>query len=146
MNQRFPELNNFGSLLRFAIELEKAASQIFKNSSGLCEDATKRVFEDLAREHARRASLLETVRQQNLNEMILEPIADLSRDDYPVEEWLEKVSAQLSVESAQRIEEISRRFYLDSSEKAKSVLAEAARTFEKLGKENVTFFQRLAGL
>lgn len=146
MNQRFPELNNFGSLLRFAIELEKAASQIFKSSSGAGEEATRKVFEDLAREHARRASLLEMVRQQNLNEMILEPIADLSRDDYPVEEWLNNVSTEASVESAQRIEEISRRFYLDSSKKARSVLAEAARTFEKLGKENVTFFQRLAEL
>ena len=94
-------------------------------------------FKSLAAAHKKRGELLEFTRQQKLNEMILEPIQDMKRENYLIDTNTPKeVDVKGAASFASRIEETSAKFYLDSSKIAKNLMAEAARIMEKLGKEN----------
>src|SRR4030065_877120 len=82
----FPECTTFGSVIRFALELEKGASGVYEElamepkAAGAAE-----MFKALAAAHKKRGELLEFTRQQKLNEMILEPIQDLNGKDYLID-------------------------------------------------------------
>lgn len=130
-----PELTNFGSLIRFGLELEATSAAFY--------DAAARILgpgpgTDLARElaeqHLGRRTLLERTRQRTLNEMVLEPITGLQGDRYVVDPTA--ATAEDVPLKAVAIEEISSLFYRESSLVAKSLLTEAARTFLKLAEEN----------
>lgn len=130
-----PELTNFGSLVRHALDLEAATTAFYAVASELLGPS---VAADLAREladqHETRRRLLERTRQQKLNEMVLEPISGLDGSRYVVDA---AVTAASDVRhKAMAIEEVAMRFYHESSVIARSLLTEAVRTFEKLGDEN----------
>jgi hypothetical protein len=73
--------------------------------------------------------------------MVLEPISGLDGSRYVVDGTV--ASPQDLRLKATAMEEISMRFYRESSVIARSLLAEAARTFEKLGDENAQNLSRL---
>lgn len=130
-----PELTTFGSLMRYALELEAATAVFYREAArllgpGSAAEAAKRLSE----EHEGRRRLLERTRQQTLNEMVLEPISGLDGARYVFDASL----AAASEASAQAValEEVAARFYAESSEIAKSLLTEAARTFQRLGEES----------
>ncbi len=134
----FPECNTFGSTIRFALELEKGAAGVYEELAmqpGAASGAE--MFRTLAASHKKRGELLEFTRQQKLNEMILEPIQDMRREDYLIDT---KTPGGLDVKGAARfaakIEGQSAKFYLDAAKIAKDLMAEAARIMDKLGKEN----------
>ena len=134
----FPECNTFGSVIRFALELEKGASGVYED---LAKDSyaapAPELFKVLAATHKKRGELLEFTRQQKLNEMILEPIQDMNREDYLIDTRTPKgADVKTAAMFAGRIEETSAKFYLDASKIAKNLMAEAARIMEKLGKES----------
>ena len=134
----FPECNTFGSVIRFALELEKGASGVYED---LAKDSyaapAPELFKVLAAAHKKRGELLEFTRQQKLNEMILEPIQDMNREDYLIDTRTPKgADVKTAAMFAGRIEETSAKFYLDASKIAKNLMAEAARIMEKLGKES----------
>jgi len=133
-----PELTTFGALLRFAFELEKAAQQLCERGAVESkEERPREVFRRLAIEHGRRHALLERVRREQLNELILEPIHDLRGEDYAIgAEGLNGVTPHDLIGAARAEERRAERFYLDCSRVAKSILAEVGRTFEKLGRQN----------
>ncbi len=130
-----PELTNFGSLLRYAMELEAATAVFYREAatllgSGPSADLARR----LAQDHEDRRRLLERTRQQKLNEMVLEPISGLDGARY---------TADASVHAAGEVgpkavalEQAGARLYGESAEIAQSLLTEAARTFRKLGEGN----------
>jgi len=133
----FPECTTFGSVIRFALELEKGAAGVYEEFAKEPKAApAAEMFRNLAVAHKKRGELLEFTRQQKLNEMILEPIQDMKRENYLIDTKTPKgVDVKAAAKFARKIEETSARFYLDSSMIAKNLMAEAARVMEKLGKE-----------
>ncbi|MCX5886248.1 MAG: hypothetical protein NT096_10135 [Proteobacteria bacterium] len=135
LKSSFPEITTFGSLIRFALELEKVATSLYEGSSKTYPNvAALPLLADL---HRKRSQLLEHTRQQKLNEMILEPIYDLNGNDYSLNPNGNSPSALKElIKTAEIIEDKSARFYSDSARLAKSLLAESSRIFQKLAKEN----------
>jgi hypothetical protein len=135
LKSSFPEITTFGSLIRFALELEKVATSLYEGSSKTYPNVAALPL--LADAHRKRSQLLEHTRQQKLNEMILEPIYDLNGNDYAVDVNGNSASALKElIKTAEIIEDKSARFYSDSAMLAKSLLAESSRIFQKLAKEN----------
>jgi len=144
----FPECNTFGSVIRFALELEKGAA-------GVCDELSREpnaaaaadTFKALAAAHNKRGELLEFTRQQKLNEMILEPIQDMRRESYLIDTHSPKgADVKTAAKFLAKIEETSAKFYMDSSKIAKMLMAEAARIMDKLGKENLANKAKLESL
>ena len=134
----FPECTTFGSVIRFALELERAAIGIYDELAGNASLAPAAdSFKALSAAHKKRSDVLEHTRREKLNEMILEPIQDLDRNKYLIEtEVPDGVDMAGAKTFLAKMEGTSSSFYLDSSKVAKSLLAEAARILERLGKEN----------
>jgi hypothetical protein len=135
LRSSFPEITTFGSLIRFALELEKVATSLYEGSSKTYPNVAALPL--LADVHRKRSQLLEHTRQQKLNEMILEPIYDLNGNNYAVDVNGNSASALKElIKTAKIIEDKSARFYSDSARLAKSLLAESSRIFQKMAKEN----------
>ena len=144
----FPECTTFGTVIRFALELERGAAGVYEELAAKPElSAAADTFRSLATAHKKREQLLEHTRREKLNEMILEPIQDIDGTQYIIET---NVPAGVDMTSASamvvEIEDRSSRFYQDTSRTAKSLLAEAARILDKMGKENETFKERVGAL
>ena len=134
----FPECTTFGSVIRFALELERAAMAVYDDLAGRPDLAqAAESFKALSAAHKKRSDVLEHTRREKLNEMILEPIQDLDGSKYKIET---KVPDGVDMAGAKafsaKMEEVSGSFYLDASEIAKFLLAEAARILERMGKES----------
>lgn len=139
-----PELTTFGSVLRYAIELEAASSAFYEAAIlVLPGDARSTLARELAAQHANRRRLLERTRQLKLNEVVLEPVSGLESSRFmfdptpaPRDEVLPRAIA---------LEGNAERFYAESAVVAKALLVEATRTFRKLGEENARNAARLRG-
>jgi rubrerythrin len=144
----FPECNTFGSVIRFALELEKGASGVYEDLANEPRAApAAEMFKALAAAHKKRGELLEFTRQQKLNEMILEPIQDMRREAYIIDTRTPKgVDVKAAAKFAAKIEETSAKFYLDAAKIAKNLMAEAARIMDKLGKESLANKVKLEAL
>src|SRR3989304_9736097 len=144
MSSPVPELTTFGSILRFAIELEPATSAFYGSAGDvLKKDGLEALARELSAQHANRHRLLERTRQR-VNEMVLEPIGGLdgSRDAFdPTPAPGAAVLAR-----ALALEEIAGRFYAGTSAAARQALVGASRTFRKLGEENRGNVARLRGI
>ncbi len=134
-----PELTNFGSLVRHALMIESAASAFYEGpGSALGPLAT-----ELAAAHRERHRVVARARQQYLNEVILEPISGLDGRKYVVD--VAPADPTDARSRALALEETSAAFYADSAEVAGALLAEAARTFRKLGEGNARNVDKLRG-
>ena len=134
----FPECTTFGSVIRFALELERVAMAVYDDLAGRPDLApAAESFKAMSAAHKKRSDVLEHTRREKLNEMILEPIQDLDGSKYKIET---KVPDGVDLAGAKafsaKMEDVSGSFYLDASKVAKFLLAEAARIFERLGKES----------
>lgn len=144
MSETQVELNTFGAIIRFALELETTISGFYKQ----IEDAqTSELFRTLGNLHKRRIATLEEILREKLNEVILEPISGLNVHKYSIE------MIELSVMDNSRINELaisvekkSENFYLDSAKLAKSFSAEVTRIFERFGRENKVNVGKLEAL
>jgi len=144
-NARFPEITSFSSLIRFALELENRAISFFEGSISTFPNLAALPL--LCEAHVKRYQVLERTRRQKLNEMILEPIHELNREDYLVENVaIEGAPLQDVMKALINLEETSARFYADSAKIAKSLLAEASRIFQKLARENEENIQKLRAI
>jgi len=135
----FPECTTFGAVIRFSLELEKGAAGVYEELAAKPELASAaEMFNILSAAHKKRGTLLENTRREKLNEMILEPIQEIAREDYIIDT---RVPAGLDVKGAAKfvadIEGTSARFYADSAKIAKMLLAEAARIMDRLSKESL---------
>ena len=111
-----------------------------------CSEAME-AFLAFAKENKRRKELLERVRRENITEMILEPITDLKRSDYLIEVKLDQDTSYLAILGlAMEMEERAHRFYRESARKAKYLLAEVSRTFEKIARERANHELKLKSL
>jgi hypothetical protein len=141
----FPECTTFGAVMRFSLELEKGAAGIYEELAKAVPSTA--LFKELAEIHKKRGAMLENMRQQKLNEMILEPIQDIKRENYMIDTKVPRVSnAKDAAKVAMVAEEKSSKFYADAGKSAKSIMAEASRVMDKLSKDNLAFKAKLAAL
>lgn len=137
----FPELNSFGTLLKFAIALEEAAAELAALAAE--QDGCERwrdVLGVCARKHARRGQRLERLRRERLNEVVLQAITGMERERYlPVRELPENGAAEPVLLTIAALEETVASFYTDGSEIAANVLAGVEKTFRKFARESVEF-------
>ncbi len=148
MAYEFPETNSFGTVIRFGLELERAAADIYDELSRDAELAAgAETFKALSAVHRKRGQLLEYTRREKLNEMILEPIQDLDGRKYIIDTKVPRgVDVKGAAAYAVAIEEKSSMFYMDSSKVAKNLLSEGARILERMGKENLANKAKLQSL
>ncbi len=140
-----PELTNFGSLVRHALDIEASMASFYDAASRVVarSDAVS-LLRELAKQHADRRLVLERTRQQKLNEMVLEPISGLDGSRYAFDPAVPDPS-QVGGKACE-LEALAARFYRDSSDVATALLTEAARTFRKLAEEDDRNVSRLGAV
>jgi rubrerythrin len=127
-------LNTFGAILTFAIDLEGAMEKFYEGAVVVAGNTdTTELFENYARKSGKRKQRLTAVRQDNVTEMVLEPISGLNQADYEpvVNATTDRASA---LAEAIRLEERAERFYQDAGPKLN--VTEPRRAFQKLAQEN----------
>lgn len=138
-------LQNFGSILNFAEELESQDRQFYEAaaSNPACA-ALRTLFSELAEGAAKNVKTVQRIRRENVTEMILEPIRDFTRAPFcEVCEGAAVLGAAELLETAKRIEARAERYYTEASAKIKA-LPEVARALKVLGKQRTTRAARLA--
>ncbi|MFC1611339.1 hypothetical protein ACFL6C_10290 [Myxococcota bacterium] len=137
MTPEFPELNSFGTLLKFAIALEQASAQLARTAS---EHETCASWQDdlssCAKKHDKRGKQLERLRRERLNEVVLEKISGMDRSNYVPELNLSGDAKQI-VEIVAAAEDKAARFYDDAAKIAAHVLTGTEKTFQKLAGGNI---------
>ena len=144
----FPEISSFGTLVRFALELERVAAAMYEELAAdpSCA-AGAEAFRALAENHRARVALLEETRREKLNEAVLEPISDIKGADYLVDTAVPKgAGAKGAAAHAAKVEETSARFYTDTARTAKNILHGAVRILERMAKENLSNKAKLQAL
>ncbi|MDP3063861.1 MAG: hypothetical protein Q8O40_11730 [Chloroflexota bacterium] len=142
------ELSTFGAVLAFAIEQEERSARFYQEAAERedCE-AARETFQELARQNTKRRDLLVRTRQEQVTEMVLEPITGLRRADYEVQVSAASASGYAQVLSqAVEVEQVAQRFYSEVAEVGRYLLAGVARSFIRLARENEARRLRLDGL
>lgn len=124
------QITSFGSLLKFAIELERRSAQFYRGCAERSECGG--LPEKLAQENGKRAATLQRVRRENVTEMILEPIEDLQASPGETLEGDCSDWVRVAITSEERTAD----FYREAGQKADRVLAEVRRIFERMAKAN----------
>jgi len=112
------QLNSFGSILTFAIEMETRIRDYYEAAA----DA------DRAAEANKRRINLERVRRENVTEIKLEPIEGLHDDDYALE------LADTSAAGQKAVEATAAHFYADVAPKLN--VREAQRVLERYARQH----------
>ena len=137
-------LENFGSILNFAEELESQDQEFYQAAAGnpACS-AYKQMFEQFAADAKKNVKTVQRTRRENVTEMILEPIKDFVRAPYcEVCEAAPEMTAEEALANAKRLEDRAVRYYTEAAAKIKA-LAEVARALKLLGKKHTNHLQSL---
>ncbi len=140
-------LENFGSILNFAEQLESQDREFYITVAvnPACSEH-KEVFDQLAADANKNLKNVQRTRRENVTEMILEPIKDFVRAPYcEACEADDTMNATEALETARRLEERARRYYLEAAEKIKA-LPEVARALKILAKKRQAHLDKLAAL
>ncbi len=140
-------LQNFGSILNFAEELESQDHQFYEAAAGnpACA-AHQALLAQLAAEAAKNAKTVQRIRRENVTEMILEPVRDFARAAFC--EACEGAAAGGAAEvlaTAKRLEARAERYYAEAADKIKA-LTEVSRALKTLGKNRKARAAKLAPL
>lgn len=140
-------LQNFGSILNFAEELESQDQRFYEAAAGNPACAAHReLFVQLTAEAAKSVKTVQRIRRENVTEMILEPIRDFARASFC--EACEGAGVQGAAEvlaTARRLENRAERYYAEAAEKIKA-LTEVSRALKTLGKTRTGRSAKLASL
>jgi rubrerythrin len=141
------ELQNFGSILNFAVELEAADRAFYYSAAENPACLTyKDFFEGLARDEERNEQAMLRTRRENVTEMILEPISDFSRTPFLTNrEGVIGMSLSQVLVLALEIEDKAERFYLQAAEKLKA-LPEASRVLSRTAAKRAQHKKQLEAL
>jgi len=136
------ELNTFGALLKFALDLEAALARFYSEAQAAATgESLQGIFVELASAGERNRKRLEQVRRQQVNEMLLESMQGLHADDYRVD--LDAGGSELprtAIHAEIRLE----RFYRDAA--ARLSLPEVARSFRRLAEAHAQSERKLSSL
>jgi len=140
-------LENFGSILNFAEELEKQDQAFFAAIAGNSDCAEhKQMFEQFASDAGKNMKDVQRIRRENVTEMILEPIRDFKRAPF-CEECAEAdhMSLDDALATAQRLVDRAERYYTEAADKIKA-LPEVSRALRTICKKHKTHREKLAAL
>ena len=128
-------LQNFGSILNFAEELERLDQRFYETAltNPAC-GAYAQLFADLAAEAGKNVKTVQRLRREYVTEMILEPVQDFTRASF-CEECAEAaiLTAAEVMKAAQRLEARAERYYIEAAGKLQA-LSEVSRALRTLGK------------
>lgn len=128
-------LENFGSILNFAEELEREDQSFYELAAKnpAC-GAIAAALAQLAAEAGKNVKTVQRIRRENVTEMILEPVQGLARASFcEACEGASEQSAPEVVATAMRLEARAERYYAEAAEKIQSQ-PEVARALKTLGK------------
>jgi rubrerythrin len=137
-------LENFGSILNFAEELELQDLGFYKTvaENPACADH-KHLFEEFAAAIDKNVKTVQRTRRENVTEMILEPIKDFIRAPFCEEcEGAGSLSASEAVDAARRLEDRAVRYYTEAAVKIKAQ-PEVARALKTVGKKHSAHIAKL---
>ena len=137
-------LENFGSILNFAEELELQNLGFYKIlvDNPACADH-KTMFEAFAATIDKNVKTVQRTRRENVTEMILEPIKDFIRAPFCEEcVGIDKMNAAEAIDAARRLEDRAVRYYTEAAAKIKA-LPEVARALKLLGKKHSAHIAKL---
>ena len=137
-------LENFGSILNFAEELELQDLGFYKTlaENPACAEY-KQLFEEFAAAIDKNVKNVQRTRRENVTEMILEPIKDFIRAPFCEEcAGIDKMNAAEALDAARRLEDRAVRYYTEAAVKIKA-LPEVARALKLLGKKHSAHIAKL---
>ena len=137
-------LENFGSILNFAEELELQDLGFYKTlvDNPACADY-KPMFEAFAAAIDKNVKTVQRTRRENVTEMILEPIKDFIRAPFCEEcVGVDKMDAAEALDAARRLEDRAVRYYTAAAAKIKAQ-PEVARALRMLGKKHSAHIAKL---
>lgn len=140
-------LDNFGSVLNFAEELESQDHEFYNivAANPACGDY-KALFEEFAGDAGKNTKTVQRTRRENVTEMILEPIKDFKREPFCEEcQGAEDLDAAGALDAANRLESRAQRYYTEAAVKMKA-LPEVGRALKLLGKKRKAHLDKLAAL
>jgi rubrerythrin len=140
-------LENFGSILNFAEELE-SQDEVFYSSLAANPACAhhKALFEQFAADAKKNIKTIQRTRRENVTEMILEPIRDFTRAPYCEEcQGADTMDASEALNSAKTLEERAERYFTEAAQKIKA-LPEVARALKTIGKKHAAHLTKLADL
>jgi rubrerythrin len=127
------QLGTFGAILKYAIEIEDAASLYYDElAKKVPEDAKMSIYE-LSNASKKNKQTLERTRRMEMQEMILEAITGIDTVNYVVKFDVPS-DFKTGLMNAVEIEKKASAFYSDSSKKL-GFLPNVGKTLEKLAKE-----------
>ena len=140
-------LENFGSILNFAEELENqdAAFYTAVAANPACAEH-KEIFEQFGADAKKNIKTVQRTRRENVTEMILEAIKDFTRTPYCEEcQGADIMAASEALDSARKLEERAKRYYTEAAIKIKA-LPEVAHTLKTIAKKHTDHLKKLAEL
>ncbi len=141
------QLNNFGSILSFAEELESKDEAFYNAALAKVDDSNlKSMLEQNIADAKKNIKNIQRTRRENVTEMILEGISDFSAEAYSVEAGDPSGMSQTElVDTAKKLEDRAERYYLDAAEKIKA-LSEVSRALKMIAKKRTAHKNKLAEL
>ena len=137
-------LENFGSILNFAEQLECQDQEFYETLAGnpACGDH-KQIFEQFAADAKKNVKTAQRTRRENVTEMILEPIKDFIRTPFCEEcVGVDKMDAAEALDAARRLEDRAVRYYTEAATKIKAQ-PEVARALKLLSKKHSNHIAKL---
>ncbi len=136
------QLNAFGAVLRFALELEEEATRCYGEAGESVEDeGVRAAFAALHGEGAALRRRLERIRREQVNEMLLESIEGLDAAAYRAG-VLPSGDDKARIAFALAIEQRAERFYRDAADRIS--IPEVVRSFTRLADQHAGRRTRLA--
>lgn len=139
-------LNSFGAILSFAEELESQKRQYYeaavqKIDQSINNAGAKGLFESLEAECNKQIKLIRRTRQENVTEMILEPVKDFFKESFMMDVKVPDRTAEMIL-TAKKNEETGIAFYTEAALKLKA-LSEVSRTLKQLAKKQSVRLEKL---
>ena len=138
-------LENFGSILNFAEELESQDHAFYSilATNPACSQH-KDMFDHFAADAKKNIKHVQRTRRENVTEMILEPIKNFTREPFcEACERADDMTAADALKTAHRLEQRAERYYLEAAGKIKA-LPEVARALKILAKKRRAHLEKLA--
>lgn len=127
MSNRIIKLNQFGSVLTYAIELERLLAEYYDNAAKNNESYQSE-FGTRSKASLKRKKNLERSRRENVTEITLEPIEGLDTANYLID------TTKIDLDTINNNEMIVVKFYEDAGPKLN--VLESKRLFKRCHKEH----------